>query len=324
MGEGEARLFVYQEGSTFVALPLLLRSVATLPGLEGELLRDATSVYGYPGPFVSRAAPPEAMLGRFGAALRATARYGRRGQCFLRLNPLLDQASWLEGLGILVGHGPTVSMDFQSPPEMQRASYRANHRRDLQRLHTEGFIGRVDYHLATFASFVRLYYETMRRVGAGSWYFFPESYFALLREFLGARIRLVVCERSGEIAAAALFLVCGGIAQYHLGDTRDAWLKQAPMKLVFDTTQEALRSDGVEVLHLGGWSRRERGHPLRLQGWLLQTPTPISYLAMGCPARRLRTPLPRARARPGSSSIGGVLSTLPAALKRLVVIDIQP
>ena len=54
-GEGVARLFVHREGECFVAMPLLVRPIAT-PAASGiGQLYDATSVYGYPGPIVSAA-----------------------------------------------------------------------------------------------------------------------------------------------------------------------------------------------------------------------------------------------------------------------------
>ena len=73
-GEGTGRLFVYREGEYRLALPLLLRRVAAIPGMEGPGAgrMDATSVYGYAGPLASHADVPEPVFENFRSALRGT------------------------------------------------------------------------------------------------------------------------------------------------------------------------------------------------------------------------------------------------------------
>src|SRR5262245_59033752 len=63
-GEGLAQLFVYTEGPYAIAVPLLLRPLATVPGLAdlGAGWWDATSVYGYAGPIGSHPDIPAAIV----------------------------------------------------------------------------------------------------------------------------------------------------------------------------------------------------------------------------------------------------------------------
>ncbi len=56
----------------------------------------------------------------------------------------------------------------------------------------------------------------------------------------------------GKIAAAGLFTICDGVVQYHLGGTRDEFLKLSPMALIFDTARLWAIEAGARVLHLGG------------------------------------------------------------------------
>src|SRR5215210_2792555 len=71
-GEGEARLFVQEEGGYTIALPLLLRPLSGIAGaaVGTERWRDATSVYGYAGPLASHARVPEQIAGNFQSALK--------------------------------------------------------------------------------------------------------------------------------------------------------------------------------------------------------------------------------------------------------------
>src|SRR5688572_4530871 len=63
-GEGRAHLFIYREEQYFIAIPLMLRSVGEITGLEyiGKDYGDATSVYGYVGPITSHSDVPALVL----------------------------------------------------------------------------------------------------------------------------------------------------------------------------------------------------------------------------------------------------------------------
>jgi Acetyltransferase (GNAT) domain len=246
-GEGEPRLFVYREGPSFIALPLLVRPI------EGrEDLSDATSVYGYVGPLVSASPAPPALIAHFQQMLAATAREQRLVTVFARLHPLLDQVPLLEGLGELHAHGSTVSIDLTLPLESQLAAYRSNHRRDLTKLEKIGFACCLDDEFYYLEKFIDIYYENMRRIGASSYYFFKRSYFWRLRERLGRHLLLFVCRRGAEFAGGALFTFMGGIAQYHLGAISTAHLRFAPLKQLLDAARAHLAGRGAAVLHLGG------------------------------------------------------------------------
>ena len=66
-GEGEARLFVYEQAGHTIALPLIIRTLTDYPGIGGwaQTWRDATSVYGYSGPLCSHNDIPRAVVDGF-------------------------------------------------------------------------------------------------------------------------------------------------------------------------------------------------------------------------------------------------------------------
>src|SRR5205085_5580853 len=103
-----------------------------------------------------------------------------------------------------------------------------------------------------YQEFIRMYHETMRRVGAADSYFFGEVYFARLRQALGARLHLFLCRDRGAPIGGGLFMACDGILQYHLGATADAALKSSPAKLIVDEVRIWAHTNGFRVLHLGG------------------------------------------------------------------------
>lgn len=254
-GEGIAHLFVYEEDGCTFALPLLLRSLDAMPGLDGmaDGRRDATSVYGYAGPLLSGEKIAEEVCTRFQTALRATLHEFGVVSVFSRLHPLFPQQSRvLDGLGECKTLAKTVSLDLTLPLEEQRAQYRRNHKESIGKLRRKGIVSFHDPHCSELNAFVDLYHETMRRVGAAAAYFFPSSYFAGLHACLGPRLHLFGCRIEGCLASAGLFVECDGIVQFHLGGTRDAFLRLAPMKLLFDDVRIWETERGLRVLHLGG------------------------------------------------------------------------
>ncbi len=240
-GEGAARLFVHKEGGYSVALPLLLRP------LDGGL-QDATSVYGYAGPAASHEEAPRAVLENFRAALRETLAGLRVVTVFSRLHPLLRQREIVAGLGDCVAGGNTISIDLTLPEEAQRAQFRSDHKRGINKARRAGMtVAEGAEHLDAF---IEIYTETMRRVNAAGHYFFDRAYFEELMAL--GDVRLFAALSGGEVTAGALLFTCNGIVQYHLGGTRGKYLELAPMKLVFETVRLWAMEQGHTVFHLGG------------------------------------------------------------------------
>ena len=253
-GEGTARLFVYREGEDVIALPLLLRAIRDVPGLEAEAgdWQDATSVYGYGGPIASHLDPPESILQGYRIALTHWLTEIRVVAVFSRLHPLFAQRSLLAGLGECVPAGQTVSIDLTLSPEEQRAQYSGTYRTRLNKLSRNGITCALDPEQRHLAEFVDMYHETMRRVNAHGSYFFGSDYFTGLSLQLGSTLQLFITRCGDQIIAGGLFTLCAGIVQYHLGATRDAFLKLSPMGLVIDTARLWGNEQGAQVLHLGG------------------------------------------------------------------------
>ena len=253
-GEGIAHLFIYKDGPFVVALPLLLRPVAAIPGLEGvgEGWSDATSVYGYAGPIASHTEIPAQVLRSFRASLDETLRGLAVVAVFSRLHPLIPQRELIADLGEYVSVGRTISIDLTLTIDQQRAQYRKNHKIGINKLTRLGATCIHDRHMVYLTEFVRIYHETMRRVGASDEYLFERDYYEKLAATTELGVQLFVCVLANQAICGGLFTLCDGIVQYHLGATRDDFISLAPMKLAFDTVRLWSNERGAHVMHLGG------------------------------------------------------------------------
>jgi ribosomal protein S18 acetylase RimI-like enzyme len=231
------------DGEREMLLPLIIR---TIPG--GGL--DATSPYGYPGP-VGRGTDDRAFLRVALVAGIQVLRDARIVAAFVRLHPLLNPSP-PTGIGTLVEHGETVSIDLTLPSERLWAQTRLNHRRDVTRATRLGFRACMDEEWTHLAVFERLYRATMARRSAAPFYFFGDAYFDGLRAALGEALHLCVVERDGDVVAAGLFTETDGIVEYHLSGTDDAFRTVQPTKLMMYFVSGWAKDRGNTVLHLGG------------------------------------------------------------------------
>jgi len=243
---GEAAAYYYKDGDRVFLLPLVV-----LP-IPGTALSDASSPYGYPGP-TSNADPGDEPFWKAACnGLVEILASCSLVSCFVRLHPLLAVSlDALTSVGTLVEHGHTVSIDLTKSEEEMWSHVRPNHRRQINRARRDGAVVVVDQ-WDRLATFIEMYHETMRRVGASSSYYFQRPYFDRLRTALGNRVHLVTVEFHETVAAGGIFLECGEVFQYHLGATRTPFLSRQPAKLMFDEVRRWAKSRGGLALHLGG------------------------------------------------------------------------
>jgi len=240
---GQPRALCVTDGERTMLLPLVIRGI---PG--GGF--DATSPYGYPGPVGIGTEDPAFLRIALVAGLHVLREAGIVS-AFVRLHPLLNPLPPM-GIGTLVRHGETVSIDLTLPTEELWAQTRLNHRRDITRAVRLGYVARMDEDWRHLESFKHLYRATMARRSAVLFYFFEDAYFDGLRDALGESLHLCVVEKDGVIAAAGLFVEINGIVQYHLSGTGDAFRAVQPTKLMMHFVRGWARDRGNQVMHLGG------------------------------------------------------------------------
>jgi hypothetical protein len=230
------------DGSRSMLLPLVVRAI---PG--GGM--DAVSPYGYPGPVGPGTDDPTFLRVAFATGLQVLRDEGVVS-AFIRLHPLWPLEP--QGIGTLVEHGTTVSVDLTLSAERLWNLTRDDHRRNINQATRLGYVARMDEQWRHFETFKRLYRSTMSRRSAHPYYFFDDEYFIGLRDALGDALHLCVVEKDGNVIGAGLFTETNGIVQYHLSGSEDAARRAYPTKLMINFTRHWAKERGNEVLHLGG------------------------------------------------------------------------
>ena len=248
---GAAAAFYAEADEQGVLIPLLVRELPPDLGAPTSW-RDAISPYGYAGPITTTGIPLDGLRRTLGV-LSEVAREHDIVSAFLRLHPLREiPTAAFEQLGIVVNHGRVVYLDLSKTLEQFWAETRVSHRQDIVRLRRLGYSVHIN-DWSAYPDFQAMYETTMQRRAASPFYHFQPEYFTELRKGLGDRLHLfTVNGPGGDIAAGGLFLVAGGIAEYHLSGTAEAHLNKAPSKLMLDFARGWAKGLGLSFLNLGG------------------------------------------------------------------------
>lgn len=245
------------DGAAELLVPLVRRALPRDLDAPADWT-DVIAPYGYAAPLVTPGASPadaHALVAQLAERCRAHGIVS----AFCRLHPLL--ASPLEALsahGQVQVHASTVWIDLAQSADALWRQLRANHRRDLRALAAAGFELVID-DFTLLPAFADVYWQAMDRLGAARSLYFDRAYFdALARELDGSVHLACALAPGGALAAGALFLVCQGMLQYHLGACATAYLAQSPLKLCLHGMSVAGAARGYRWHHLGsGLGARE-------------------------------------------------------------------
>ncbi|MDR0547054.1 MAG: GNAT family N-acetyltransferase, partial [Dysgonamonadaceae bacterium] len=241
---GKAFLLHYHTGNTAFAWPFILREIPNTG------YYDITSVYGYAGPLCNQKNLSTEAITCFQQAIYSYFDEQKIVSVFARLHPLLEQKNILQNLGQVADANLTVGIDLNLPENEQRQQYARSLKTQLNRLKNSGLKIETAHTKEEIDAFIQIYIETMNRVKASSYYYFPPGYFyRFLSEIDSA---LFLAKYNEEIVSGSLCTFANNIMQAHLNATKDAFLPQSPLKLVLDFARQEGMKRGMKILHLGG------------------------------------------------------------------------
>ena len=247
---GEPVGFYAEDGESACLIPLLVKQFTGSIEMPSAWC-DVVSPSGYPCPLYTE--PPDAnRVSMYLRAFHDVCDEIEACSIFVRLHPFLDAPAGSAPRTVYVHQGETASIDLTvSEDEMWRQT-RHGHRSDIRRLEKLKFTIVMD-DWTLYGDFVRMYQETMLRIGADPIYQFGEEYFQDLKRAIGTQLHLC-CVKSpdGCLAGGALLTTVGDIMQYHLSGTDAKYHRLGPTKLMLHFVRTWGKRRGYSALHLGG------------------------------------------------------------------------
>jgi hypothetical protein len=247
--EGEPELIVLEEDDFLICLPLLKREITSS---SKELLGyDYTSAYGYLGPIYTGELKPQS-IEEFKKSFLDYCVSNKIVSVFSRLHPIINQSFLLDGMALVEDNSTTINIDLTQTLAEQRKHYRKSNKSEVNKLRKTCQIVWSDNSSSDVDEFISIYEETMKRVDAKDYYFFTKKYYMSLINSKDFETKLVFVEKEGVKIAAALFIFCNDIIQYHLAGTRTEYIRETPMKLLLDEIRLIGTEKGYKSFHLGG------------------------------------------------------------------------
>ncbi|MFM7727800.1 MAG: GNAT family N-acetyltransferase [Flavobacteriales bacterium] len=116
--------------------------------------------------------------------------------------------------------------------------------------------------VAQFGTFVDIYLENMRQLGAAKMYYFSDSYFLELRNLVRKDGVLLLAIGPSGVHGAAIFLVSGKWAHYFLSSVTPEGRQLGVGNLLLHEGINWAADRGASVMHLGGGLSAEPSDPL--------------------------------------------------------------
>jgi serine/alanine adding enzyme len=213
---------------------------------EGRL--DAITPYGYGGPVGVGAEPP---VEDFYELYEDWCDSHGVVSTFIRFHPLFANQRQAPG-GVHVERlADTIAWPLDPDLDLF-AGLHPKHRNKVRKAQAAGFEVTVREAPESLSEFGALYGETMSRLGASGFYFFPDDYWRTLETGLHEQLLLVEARDGDELAAAALCFATPPWLHYHVSGTSERGRKAAAANLVLFEAARWGQSRQFEQFHLGG------------------------------------------------------------------------
>jgi GNAT superfamily N-acetyltransferase len=214
---------------------------------------------------VSGPNPDSRMLREATEELRNWAHSLGLAACTIRLHPLLDantirQASeiWQEKVRVFPP-SQTTAVELERWDETRFALQDISKGRqyDLKRARAACRVRVAEGPQASadLIAFQAMYRETMARLHADKFFFFPDEYYQHLADELGDSFAVAMTFAGDRPVGSAVFLAGRDFGHYHLSGTNDEGRRNGAATLLLMAGCEWARRKGCSLLHMGGGSQ---------------------------------------------------------------------
>lgn len=250
--EGEAKTFTFEHPLGRVEHQFIKRQIP-IP-VNDEWFYDLVTPYGYGGPLIieCKEGARHELAFEFEKAFRAYCLSRKIVSEFIRFHPLAGNAADFEetfDVNYLRETVVTNLKDYEQPVDIE---FSRTARKNIRQALKSGVAYQVTLNPRSLESFKEIYYETMERNGADSFYYFKDAYFEQLMDLFGEHLLLVEAIYEGKVIGAGLNFVYGNLAHTHLSGTLSEFNNFSPASVLYYALVLWGKENGIDVVHAGG------------------------------------------------------------------------
>lgn len=258
---GIPKEFVFENEYGKIRNMFMLRKIPIAHG--GKTYYDIITPYGYGGPLIlsCKENQKENLLNAYEEAFGKYCSENNIVSEFVRFHPIENNALDFKRIYNAKYDRHTVCTDLTvSDVILQEFSKSA--RKNVKRAIKQGVSYHITEHPKDVSEFIKIYYSTMDRDGAGNFFYFPEEYFQACIDLFGKDILYVQADYEGKTIAAGFYIRCGDVIHAHLSGTLKEYLHLSPAYVIKYATAIWGKEHGCRLVHYGGGSTADENNTL--------------------------------------------------------------
>lgn len=222
--------------------------------LNNHTYFDIVTPYGYGGPLIEhyRAGSKEELVQAFHQAFEEYCFEQDIVSEFIRFQPVIDNALDFRNCYEVIYIRDTVGTNLKEYEDPVQSEFSKSTRKNIRKALQAGVEFRVTESPKNVREFQRIYYATMRRNKADTYYYFDDDYFTKLIDYFGENMLLVEVLFEEQVIGMGLNFVYDGIIHTHLSGTLEEFHHLSPAYIL----QYALviwgKENGISLIHDGG------------------------------------------------------------------------
>ena len=259
-GDGTAQCFVFEHKGDIAIYPFLINSINQLGYDLKEEYYDIQGVYGYNGVVASTI--EDGFRGLFYQVFRKFCLDNNIIAEFTRFNPLLKNYEFSTNYLIILKNRQTIYIKLDDSYDLIWKNYSSVNRNMIRKAIKNNVRVKVSNNKQDYLSFMKIYYDNMRRINADEYYFFNKEYFLNIKEHLEKNHKLIIAEYDNEIIGGMILLMSNKYAHYHLSAQTSIGRKLSANNLYLHKAINLAKEEHCDKMHFGGGATNDESDSL--------------------------------------------------------------
>ncbi|WKA53855.1 GNAT family N-acetyltransferase [Planococcus shixiaomingii] len=249
---GECQVFEFEHSLGVIRHMFIKRKIPIL--LNGETYYDLITPYGYGGPLIvaCEEGRKKELVQQFQVAFQHYCKENNIVSEFVRFHPIISNAQDFIDCYEVKFLRSTIKTDLSSHEDPILMEYSSSCRRDIRRALKEGVEFRVTQNPPDLEKFKTLYYSTMERNQADTYYYFDDIYFSKCLKLFGEKIVLIEVLYKGQTIGMGLNFIYNKLIHAHLTGTLKDYHHLFPANILQYGIALWGKEQGFEMIHHGG------------------------------------------------------------------------
>lgn len=229
---------------------------------DGIQYYDIATPYGYGGPVIHSTTDKEKLIAAYFEDFKAYTGRENIIADFVRFHPIIGNGVDFREAYNAIFDRKTVGTNL-TYDDVIGTEFSKHKRKDIRRILKNPKISyKIDEDPSTLDDFVEIYYSTMDRNRADSYYFFRPEYFQKMLEKLKPHIITAKVLLGDKLIAMGIYFRYGKYLHAHLSGTLSEYLDYSPAYILKYALAVYGHEHGYDVIHYGGGSTRSEDNSL--------------------------------------------------------------